>query len=653
MEFRNPKVEDFQVSLDDLVQRILDSMPDPMRRVIAACAILHWFDAAIINDLLLSESIAEISQAMNFLVDNYSFIGEHPTRGYTFHENIRYSLLLKWSRFFPEYDFAKLSIQASQLFRKYSAAAKDTALKRPYYLEALYQSLAVDLQTTFPEFLNVFEDSISKYNLEECNVLVRMASEPQIGLNEEQKLWLEYLMARITLASGKSVAAREQLESLLSREEFIQDQKLLALIDRDLGLAIKNSSREWSYALEYFQRSLKRFQTLEDWLGYGSVSLALSILYRELGNASWDRSFHYGEQAVAAFEKINSVYGVAKSQIELGLLNWLVGKSDQALELYNKALVTLEGLGNRVEVARVYAFLGRLYRQNGNWAEGEQVLQKSVEILEAEKNLAELAWSLNALGNLLRDEGKPSEAESVFERSIVLHDQLGQVYEKGVTLKNLIDIYGAKKDWEHAAMAIEESLSIFRNLGSEQRVGEVLIKTGDVYFAQGMVEKARAAYEEALDIVRRFDFKDYRPHILVSLGRISFIESDLSRAQDSWKQALELAQQRGLPEHASRALLGLGQIALRENRSDEAIRCFQQALSLAVRFNAELGHNVAIQIIDTVKAGIESEMTEASLEVGKWFSGHGSQIPVDLQSLHPISELAELSRLVQRRLDEQ
>ncbi len=604
--------------LVDLIENILKVLPDSSKRIIAVGAIPHWFNNEYLIWMLPGNS-KEMEESVSSLRESISFLTEHQFLRYTYHEDVRYAILLNWTRLFPNYDFIKLTSKAKDYFNEF-ISSKDAEEKLDHLIESYYLELMTNTSIGFISLSDVFINSLNLSMFENCDAILKILREPQINLTHSQENWTSYFRASLLFASGKFLQAKQILDGLVVYPADDQNIRLLALSKRDLAIVTKYMTNEWDSVIQLLNESLVLFEKISDWEGYGSASLQISIILREQGKPSWDQAKQFAEIAIDAFERANQKHGVAKAQVELGLLYWLNNDFEHAGELYKRALSFQESQKNKMEVARVQAFLGRLYRTQGNWDDSEMAFLRSLEILETTGNKHEEAWTLNALGNLYTDMGNFSKAETMLTKSEEIRSVLGQDYEKAVILKNLITVYGELAQLAKAESAINDSLKIFEGLGATQRIGEVLLNAGDVYFNQSDLSKALDFYTKAMTIVEQFDYKDYLPHLKVNIGKILFDQKNNELASKFLKDGLVISLKKNYRKWASEASFMLGILAKENKEIRVSLSSFSNAFRYAKDFNLiyaqQLIYNISAQLSDM--DALDEQVALLQKEINEW-----------------------------------
>lgn len=344
---------------------------------------------------------------------------------------------------------------------------------------------------------------------------------------------------------------------------------------------------------------------------YTATLYALSGgIYRQLGR--FPEAEQKLEKSLAAYEKGSDPDLISEAFNNLGAVKYELGKYDDALSLYQRALKSMETtLGPDApgtSVARMN--LAGTYERLGQSALAQPLYIRSVNSLERVRDdqPARLGDALANLANFYLGQGEMSRAVPLVQRAVVLKQkQYGeQHFEVARTMNNLGAIYSKMAQYDKAEDTLKKTLQILEktlgpdhvdvargltNLAEVEKkqkrfdqaeihynralkiretalgpdhldVATTLEHLGSFYQRAARYPEATAAAEQALKIRREKLGNDQLPvaYCLSSLATIALCQNKSLEAEDLFKQALQIRQQR-LPAHhnelaESNALLG-------------------------------------------------------------------------------------------------
>ena len=276
------------------IARILTDVGPRQAEVLRRCAIPRWFDE---NVLALLRERADGNDRILDLLNSYSFVRPLDDRRYAYHDEVRAVLLADWQAERP----AELRSWNERLAAYFRARATlvmpaRTLPKSPaqttisvalggewdlYQREALYHTLLVDQQAGMQMLDEAFNQAEVAHRLGDAEALLQITR--TMALDDQNRLWLRYLRARLDRAALQLDPAAAQLESLLALPKL--DGLLEARARQALGEIYAETAR-WVQATElyhrardYYTRSGRARDVAEIWrlLGESYQALGTSI----------------------------------------------------------------------------------------------------------------------------------------------------------------------------------------------------------------------------------------------------------------------------------------------------------------------------------------------------------------------------------------
>ncbi len=111
--------------------------------------------------------------------------------------------------------------------------------------------------------------------------------------------------------------------------------------------------------------------------------------------------------------------------INLGLVYQSQRKWNEAIDCYQRSLVTYRAIGDQQGIAVTMNCLGLVYQSQGNWDEAIDFYQQSLEIARAIGDQYGIAQTLGNLGVVYKNQGKWDEAIDCYQQSIQISRQIG------------------------------------------------------------------------------------------------------------------------------------------------------------------------------------------------------------------------------------
>ncbi|HMB18195.1 MAG TPA: tetratricopeptide repeat protein [Gaiellaceae bacterium] len=172
--------------------------------------------------------------------------------------------------------------------------------------------------------------------------------------------------------------------------------------------------RDFEAAREDLERALELAEALEDPKALARVYFHASIVAERQGK--WVLARSYAEQAKAQFEEIADRATVGKLLNNLGGLNFLLGKPEDAVQQLNESFRTLLEYGTEVDAARAVSSLAQINLRTGQLESAETQARQALKLLgDGVEVIDELGNAQLVLGRSILEQGRLEEAEAAFD----------------------------------------------------------------------------------------------------------------------------------------------------------------------------------------------------------------------------------------------
>ncbi len=298
-----------------------------------------------------------------------------------------------------------------------------------------------------------------------------------------------------------ALAALRQAEALVQKRLNDVPPLLVSAISADIGLVLTRRG-EYDEALEVCIEGLGRLRrdrrTREDERIEAHLQTQIGTIHGMRGNYAQAR-FHF-ENALAAQEAIDNLYGSSILNNNLGYLWQLQGNYEQALEHYLLA----EDLAQKINARNVLsgANLNAAYAAYclGRYAEAEEGCRTALALYEEMRDQAGIAQAYDTLGQIVFNRGDYNQAQEYYTRALELHRKLGSSYEEGNCLTNIAEVAGALGQTEQAYVTARQALEIGERLQATQLQIEALNALAE---AQLLAAETDAALDESATWAQR------------------------------------------------------------------------------------------------------------------------------------------------------
>lgn len=139
--------------------------------------------------------------------------------------------------------------------------------------------------------------------------------------------------------------------------------------------------RRYQRSVDWYLQGLQIVDEIKDSALYGAFYNNLSVVYKGLRQN--EKSYEYGEKALAINRGRKRWLSVANAQINLGIIDTRNGNLDKAMERYKEALVLSKQYGDRenealilLNEAEIYLIRNEVEKALGNTLKGEEIAKE-------------------------------------------------------------------------------------------------------------------------------------------------------------------------------------------------------------------------------------------------------------------------------------
>lgn len=276
-------------------------------------------------------------------------------------------------------------------------------------------------------------------------------------------------------------------------------RKALASALNKIGHIYDNQD-ENSLALEYYQKSLKVYEDLDDRKNVADAFNNIGQIYDRQGNIS--KALEYSYKSLKIYEQIGDKNGIATSFNNIGAIYDSQGNISMALENYHKSLKMREQIGDKTGVAICFNNLGYVYQSQGDYPMALVSFQKSLKICEQIGDKKILANCFNNIGSVYNNQGNVSLALEHLHKSLNIREELGDKKGLANSLTNIGTIYSKQGNIPMAVDYYNKSLNIREQIGDKRGIANSLYNIGKLYLKQGNILQAKQMALRGLKLAR-------------------------------------------------------------------------------------------------------------------------------------------------------
>ena len=254
------------------------------------------------------------------------------------------------------------------------------------------------------------------------------------------------------------------------RYQLNSTQTALALFNEALGLAERcglpcdalkanilswrsrcwQRQRDFEAAREDVELALELSRGVEDLRTIGGAYFQASLIADREGH--WVLARNYAERARQAYAELADRVHVSQLTNNLGGLNFLLGNTDQAVELLKEAFAIALELGRDADAGRAVSSLAQVHLRTGDVGQAEEQARHALELLEGRVDYVDEVGSAQlVLGRSLLEQERLDEAEAAFAAAEACFGELGSGSHRAAAWVARGDLAARRGDHQRAA----------------------------------------------------------------------------------------------------------------------------------------------------------------------------------------------------------
>ena len=290
----------------------------------------------------------------------------------------------------------------------------------------------------------------------------------------EHRAAVELLNEARSITEAESFSDVERADVLFwlgcCRYQLTSVQTALALFNEALGLAERSGlpcdalkanilswrsrcwqrQRDFEAARDDVERALELSQGVEDLRTIGAAYFQASLIADREGH--WVLARNYAERAREAYGQLADRVHVSQLTNNLGGLNFLLGKSDDAVSYLKRAFSVALEIGSDADAAQAVSSLAQVHLGAQDWSLAEEQSRHALELLEGRPDfLDEIGNAHIVLGRALLEQGRLDEAEQAFAEAELNLSQLSSASHRAVAWTAQGDLASRRGDDSSAA----------------------------------------------------------------------------------------------------------------------------------------------------------------------------------------------------------
>jgi diguanylate cyclase (GGDEF)-like protein/putative nucleotidyltransferase with HDIG domain len=284
---------------------------------------------------------------------------------------------------------------------------------------------------------------------------------------------------------------------------------------------------------------------------------------------------------------------------------------DAAFDCLEAALAVAEALGDEAAIGHAVNVQGLLNYKMGRLDEAERLYLKARESARRAGEAKLAAMTSQNLGVIANIRGELEQALWHYEASLADYRALGLKKYICITLNNLGMLYTRMERWETAERAYEEAIPLSQEIGDVTVRVMLEVNFAILWLARKEFVKARSACDRALAIAEETQHTEGLGEVQKCYGVIFRETGDFSAAEDAFRNAVNLADTRQDLLLSAEIARELAELYRLQGRNRDTL----QSLNRAHRLFTQLHARPDLADIDRQTTRLESDFLDV---VRRW-----------------------------------
>jgi tetratricopeptide (TPR) repeat protein len=185
----------------------------------------------------------------------------------------------------------------------------------------------------------------------------------------------------------------------------------------------RRRQRDFEMAREDVEAALELAQGVDDRRVVANTYFQAALVAERMGH--WVVSRNYAHQAKALYQELNDERNVGRLMLNLGGLQLLLGKPDQAIEHLKASFALAVEAESQPDAAQALGSLATVHLALADYDAADESARKALELLEGRDDFPdEVGQSQLVLGRALLERGRLDEAGECFEAADAVFEQM-------------------------------------------------------------------------------------------------------------------------------------------------------------------------------------------------------------------------------------
>ncbi|UOX32712.1 tetratricopeptide repeat protein [Flavobacterium sediminilitoris] len=325
--------------------------------------------------------------------------------------------------------------------------------------------------------------------------------------------------------------------------------------------------------IKLIKRYLEEAESISNTLKYDKGKARVFYLKGILENinSNYDSSLQFFNKALKYYESVDDKKGIADVYTAFGITNYDLSQYKQALENYKKATIIYKELDNKRAIATSLINSGNVYSELGSYNEAISNYKEALHLSKIINDEDGISYVQSNLGTVYKSQGNYFLAIDNFNKSLYYDEKTKDTLGIAHKLNDIGEVYSFLNKQNKALVYHKKSLDYSIKLGYKRLIAVNNINIGNIYLQKNEYEKAIQYFEKALRASEEINDLKQASIAYINIGKIHSIQNKPIIARKNYTIAKKISQEINNKRVLCTSILGIAQTYLYENENKEAL----------------------------------------------------------------------------------
>ena len=369
----------------------------------------------------------------------------------------------------------------------------------------------------------------------------------------------------------------DSLSKFSKKEDCKQLQIWIAQVHIDRAKELENK-KDYKNAFEHYNKAYHIDKTYRKWNTAWELK-KIAELFSKLGKKQ--EAVDVYSKALIIYEAGNNRIGKAKILYEIGNLRYSLGHKRKALEQYKEALIIFQSVNNKVSELMMHLHIGKLYSEIGQKRESLPHLEKVAQIFGNKGFSQGKANTLYTIGHKYFHLGEKQKAIEYYEKALSLSKILQNHKLKATILYKIGYTYSHLNQSQKALEYFMKALPVQKLSNTPALKPQILYGIAINYQIIGQKQNALEYYKKTLSLMKILGNHTDVANISHKIGHILSDSGQKGKAMGYYKDSLSIYQKANNTQGEAEMFNCIGNMYYELHQQKKAMEYYKKSLSLS------------------------------------------------------------------------